>query len=96
MSIRGQLQSIRIFIPIIWMLVAVMASSVAVIYTKHMTRTKFVVLQSLEQQRDTLNEEWGRLLLEQSTWASPSHVEQQALKRLNMIVPTADMTVVIK
>jgi len=35
-------------------------------------------------------------LLEQSTWGSPSRVEQEARQRLQMIVPTADMTVVIK
>ncbi len=96
MSIRSQLQSLRVLNPAIWMLLAVMASAVAVVYSKHVARTEFVVLQSLEQQRDMLNEEWGRLLLEQSTWASPSNVERQAIKRLNMIVPTADMTVVIK
>jgi cell division protein FtsL len=96
MTVRSQLQSLRVLKPAIWMLLAVMVSAVAVVYSKHATRTEFVALQALEQQRDMLNEEWGRLLLEQSTWASPSHVEQQAIKRLNMIVPTADMTVVIK
>ncbi|MFW5426990.1 MAG: cell division protein FtsL [Methylophagaceae bacterium] len=96
MSIHRQLQSLRVLMPVIWVLLAVMTSAIAVVYSKHAARTKFVVLQSLEHERDSLNEEWGRLLLEQSTWASPSHVEQQAIKRLHMIVPTADMTVVIK
>ena len=95
MSIRAQLQSLRLFMPVIWLLLAVMASAVAVIYSKHAGRGEFVVLQKLEQKRDTLNEEWGRLLLEQSTWASPSRVERDAIVRLHMIVPTADMTVVI-
>ncbi len=96
MSLREQLQSLRIVMPIIWMLLAVMVSSIAVVYSKHIARTHFSVLQALEKKRDHLNEEWGRLLIEQSTWASPSYVEQQAIKRLHMIVPTADMTVVIK
>jgi cell division protein FtsL len=96
MNISSQLQALRVFKPVIWMLLAVMASAVTVVYSKHTARTEFVALQSLEQERDTLNEEWGRLLLEQSTWASPSHVERQAIKRLHMIVPTADVTVVIK
>lgn len=96
MSFRQQLQSLRVFMPVIWMLLAVMASSMAVIYSKHIARTQFIVLQSLEKKRDALNEEWGRLLIEQSTWGSPSYVERQAVNRLHMIVPTADMTVVIK
>jgi cell division protein FtsL len=56
----------------------------------------FIALQKSEQRRDHLNEEWGRLLLEQSTWASPARIEQQAEIRLEMVAPTADMTVVIK
>lgn len=95
MSIRGQLQSLGIFMPVIWMLLAVMASALAVIYSKHAGRAEFVVLQKLEQERDLLNEEWGRLLLEQSTWASPNRVEKDAISRLQMIVPTAEMTRVI-
>lgn len=95
MSMASQLQSLRVFMPVIWMLLAVMTSAIAVIYSKHAGRAEFVVLQKLEQKRDVLNEEWGRLLLEQSTWASPSRVEKDAITRLNMIVPTAEMTRVI-
>jgi cell division protein FtsL len=61
-----------------------------------MNRNEFIQLQKLERQRDLLNEEWGRLLLEQSTWGSPSRVEQQAKSRLDMVVPKAESTVVIK
>lgn len=77
------------------MVLAVLASAISVVYTKHQSRVEFVALQKLEQRRDHLNEEWGRLLLEQSTWASPGRVERQAKIRLNMIVPTAERTVVI-
>jgi len=80
---------------LIVMVLAVLASAISVVYTKHQSRVEFVALQKLEQRRDHLNEEWGRLLLEQSTWASPGRVERQAKRRLNMIVPTADRTVVI-
>ena len=74
----------------------VLASAIAVIYTKHIGRTEFIVLQKLEKQRDQLNEEWGRLLLEEGTWAGPGRIERQAYLRLDMIVPTADMLVVVK
>ncbi len=86
----------RIDMPVLFMVLAVLASAIAVIYTKHSGRGQFVEVQHLEQQRDKLNEEWGRLLLEQSTWAGPGRVEQQARVRLKMIVPTAEMTVVIR
>ncbi len=78
------------------MILAVVVSAMSVIYTKHEGRVKFVALQKLEQQRDHLDEEWGRLLLEESTWAGPGRIEQEAKTKLNMIVPTADMVVVVK
>jgi len=78
------------------MLLLVIGSAIAVVYSKHTGRAEFVVLQKLEYKRDKLNEEWGRLLLEQSTWASPGRVEQQARLRLKMVVPSPEMTVLIK
>jgi cell division protein FtsL len=89
-------EPISIELPIVLILLAVIVSSMAVVYSKYLWRTEFVALQQLEYKRDKLDEEWGRLLLEQSTWASPTRVEQQSRKRLNMMVPTSDMTVVIK
>lgn len=96
MKLREYLEHIQIDIPMLVMVLLVIVSAVAVIYSKHLNRNEFIQLQKLEKQRDLLNEEWGRLLLEQSTWGSPSRVDQQARTRLNMIVPKADMTVVIK
>lgn len=96
MKLSTLLDQIRVDMPVVLMVLAVLFSAIAVIYTKHIGRSEFVALQKLEQQRDKLNEEWGRLLLEESTWAGPGRVEQQARVRLKMIVPTADMTVVIR
>ncbi len=96
MSFSSLIDLLRIHVSVILLIVLVIASSIAVIYTKHPGRTEFVALQKLERQRDNLNEEWSRLLLEQSTWASPGRIEQQARLRLKMIVPTADMVVVVK
>ncbi|MDH5358463.1 MAG: cell division protein FtsL [Gammaproteobacteria bacterium] len=96
MSFSSILELIRTHLSLLVLALAVVISALAVIYTKHIGRTEFITLQKLEQQRDHLNEEWGRLLLEESTWAGPGRVEQQARLRLNMLVPTVDMTVVIK
>lgn len=77
------------------MLLVVLASAISVVYIKHQSRVEFVGLQKLEQHRDDLNEEWGRLLLEQSTWASPGRIERQAKIRLDMQVPVAARTMVL-
>jgi cell division protein FtsL len=96
MNLQDYMEQVPINITMLVMVGLVIVSSVGVIYSKHMNRNEFIQLQKLERQRDLLNEEWGRLLLEQSTWGSPSRVEQQAKIRLDMVVPKADSTVVIK
>ena len=96
MKLKQYLEQFEINWPLFLLVILVIVSAVSVIYAKHLNRNEFIQLQQLEKQRDLLNEEWGRLLLEESTWGSPSRVEQQARSRLDMIVPKADMTVVTK
>lgn len=69
------------------LLLAVVASGVAVVWARHQDRTAFVQLSRLQNQRDALNVEFGRLELEQATWASPSRIEQIARGKLGMISP---------
>jgi cell division protein FtsL len=90
------LERISFDTPALIMTLLVFASASAVIYTKHSIRGEFVQLQKLEKSRDMMNEEWGRLLLEESTWAGPNRVEQLAKQELNMVVPSANKTVVVK
>lgn len=96
MSFNDLIHSLRMHMALLVLLGLVLMSSLAVVYIKHVGRSEFISLQQLEQTRDQLNEEWGRLLLEESTWATPGRIEQQARARLDMIVPTADKIVVIK
>jgi cell division protein FtsL len=44
----------------------------------------YVELRELQVARDNLNVDWGRLQLEQSTWATHSRVEAVARKKLGM------------
>jgi cell division protein FtsL len=76
--------------------VAVMISAVGVILSKHHSRQLFVELQTLETKRDELTVEWGRLQLEQSTWATHGRIEKLARERLRMSIPTSDYTIVIQ
>ena len=62
----------------------IIASAIEVIYSKHYNRMLYVELRELEVKRDNLNVDWGRLQLEQSTWATHGRVESVARKRLNM------------
>jgi cell division protein FtsL len=70
------------------MLVAVLASALGVVWTRHESRVLFVSLTALQNQRDDLNIEYGKLELEQATYAEPRHIDDEARQRLGMLEPT--------
>jgi cell division protein FtsL len=78
------------------MILAVLASAVAVIEVKHESRKRFVELRALEKARDAMNVEWGQLQLEQGTWATHSRVERLARKKLHMVMPKMQSVVIVK
>jgi cell division protein FtsL len=61
--------------------------ALAVVQSTHACRQLHAQLQVLEAARWELEEEYGRLLLEQSTWASHHRVEKVALDELGMTAP---------
>ena len=75
---------------------AVLASSLGVVYAKHQSRKLFVELDVLKNTRDEMNVEWGRLQLEQSTLATHGHIERSAKKRLNMVNPEYEQVLIVR
>lgn len=75
--------------------VAVVGSSVWVIESKHESRQLFVEFEALNRERDRLQIDWGRLQLEQSTWATHPRIESLAQERLNLSSPLADDVIVV-
>ncbi|MGD8429260.1 MAG: cell division protein FtsL [Ectothiorhodospiraceae bacterium] len=80
---------------VIALAMAVMASAVGVVYSKHRSRRLFVELQGLKRERDQLNVEWGRLRLEQGAWATHGRIEKIANSELDMRMPTQDEVVIV-
>jgi cell division protein FtsL len=76
-----------VILPVLWL--AVLVSSVQVIYARHKARDLFVHLEKLNAERDSLEMEWGRLQLEQSYWSSHAFVERVANAKLQMNLPQA-------
>lgn len=77
------------------LLVAVLVSALGVSLSAHITRQLFANLQQASLQRDELESEYEKLLLEQSAWASYSRLDQLARNDLNMRTPlTQDMVLV--
>ncbi len=73
---------------------AVMGSAVAVVWAKHESRKRFVQLQTLQEQQARMDVEFGRLQLEQSTWATHGRIERLARQKLNMHIPTPEEVVI--
>lgn len=71
-------------------------SAISVVYVTNYQRQLFVSLQKLMQQRDDMNIEWRKLLLEENTISTSSQVEVKANKELNMKVPSAKDIIFIK
>jgi len=65
----------------------ILASTLAVIRTTHACRGQYARLQELESSQWYLQEDYGRLLLEHSTWASHYRVEKVAESELGMQAP---------
>nr|VFJ65110.1 MAG: cell division protein FtsL [Candidatus Kentron sp. FW] len=74
---------------------AVLGSSVGVVYVKHVNRALFVELQRLERERDAMEVEWGKLSLEQSTWATHDRIERIAREQLHLIIPPMDSVILV-
>ena len=68
-----------------------LASSLTLIYVRHLNRTVFVQEQAIASHRDELNIEWRKLLTELATW-SVLRIENKARKELDLKVPTIEQT----
>jgi cell division protein FtsL len=73
---------------------AVVVSGVFAVKAKHESRQLFMELEELNREQDRLQIDWGRLQLEQSTWANHSRIEALARERLGMEA-AADTEIVI-
>ena len=75
------------FLLIALLVVANVATALVLVRARHEHRLQFIALTKLEKARDELNIEFGRLQLEQATWAESNRVDQVARARLDMLFP---------
>ena len=78
------------------LVLANVASALLIVRDRHEHRQAFVALTRLEKARDTLNIAFGRLQLEQATWAESGRVDQVARVQLGMVLPRTEDTVVLR
>jgi len=77
------------------LLLFIVISAFAVISSTFACRELYARLQALESSQWYLQEDYGRLLLEQSTWASHQRVENVARADLGMRAPALEQFRVI-
>ena len=78
------------------LVLANVATALALVRDRHEHRLQFIELSKLEKARDELNIEFGRLQLEQATWAESNRVDQVAGARLEMLFPRTEDIVVLR
>jgi cell division protein FtsL len=78
------------------LVLANVVTALLVVRDRHEHRQAFMALNTLEKARDELNIEFGRLQLEQATWAESNRVDQVARVRLGMAFPRTEDIVVLR
>ena len=74
------------------LLPACLLSAFAIVGSTHGCRDYYARLQTLEAERWYLEEEYSRLLLEQSTWASHYRIATEASGKLGLHAPSLAQT----
>ena len=95
----GQLTDMRVSKQIclqLFLLFAVLVSALAVVYITNLHRLTFSQLQLVEQQSHQLELQWGQLLLEQASLATPARVQQMAEEKLHMVLPASKQTIILR
>lgn len=98
---QQQKQPVRFGLPrssgwLLFVWVLVVASALAVPYSAHWSRMLLNELAAEMNTREKAQAEWGRLVLEQSTWTAHSRVEAIATTQLKMRVPEAAEVILVK
>lgn len=96
---RGSLKSVSFDVE--WMkvgllLVAILVSAIAIVLNKNEQRVYFSQVQMAEQTENRLKLEWGQLLLERTSLATPQRVQGIAAQKFNMIFPNHKRTLILR
>ena len=80
-------------IAVIVLIIAILGTSLGLVYSKHQSRQLTAELQMLLERRDELEIDWEQLLLERRTLSTESEVDEAARTYLDMVVPDPDAVI---
>lgn len=69
--------------------------ALAVVNAQHRSRSIFIELENLKKEARELEEEWGKLQLEQGTLVNHARVELLARQQLGLMSPQLDKVILI-
>ena len=78
------------------LVLGVMSSALASVYGTHRARVLFTEIQRLQAQLDAYEVEWGKLQLEQQTWAAHARIERIARENLDLVDPEREAILYLK
>ncbi len=78
------------------LLFSVLMSALSVVYVINLHRVTCSQMQAADQTTHRLQLQWGQLLLEQASLATPARVETLAKEKLHMVFPSHDQTFVLR
>jgi cell division protein FtsL len=81
---------------LIALLMVLMTSALAVIYSKNTSRSIFIEIERYERALDQYEVEWGQMQLELSTLAEQNRVERIAKERLKLVLPPHENIIYLK
>ncbi|KAB0629205.1 cell division protein FtsL [Acinetobacter gandensis] len=93
-KIANKLQTKKVVVYGILM-VLVFISAIMVVFQVFEYRQDYRKLSTFMRERDDLNAEWGRLLIEQQTFGATAQIGTRAVTQLRMYSPPVAQTVVI-
>jgi cell division protein FtsL len=92
---NGQLASMHLsksMYLLVFLLLTVLLSALAVVYSTNAYRLTFSQLEQEQQQAHHLELQRGQLLLEQTSLATPARVQELAIDKLKMVLPSPKNT----
>lgn len=92
----GKLTIARDVLGFMIVLSIVIASAISIVYLKNYERHLISLLQNSFQTQQRLIVEWNQLLLEESTWSTPSRIQQVAQGQYDMLVPPSESVITVK
>lgn len=81
---------------ILFLLMAVLCNSLSIVYITNTYRLHHSQLHQLEQQAQQLQFQWGQLLLERASLATPARIQLIAEEKLDMKFPISQETYLLQ